>query len=293
MKALIKPDGHVAGVWSEVFSVHRKYKWIDVPEGVEVAQGWFYSRGNFTPPRPGTGGLGAIADYLADPTLASPQAGGVGGSAGVGDINIRGQDASQRFVTVQLPLISGLQLTAEDLHALGAVVAQWALTESSIKSHVRMLACLSSEDESLPSEFGRVQKRWKDLLNKVCGSSAKHLQIGRALAGAAKIVKEDRDTACHWPASRPGFQTDVDARFVRVGTADPPFKTFSTAELLDLSERIFELGEDVRMFDRTIMPDLFPQQVTYIGGSRPTTPMIDSVRFFTLDSKRQKPPIRV
>jgi hypothetical protein len=294
MKALIEPDGHVVEVRDEMFPVHRKYKWIDIPEGIKVTSGWFYTNGAFTPPRPGAAGRGAIPDYLADPSLFSPQqGGGIGGSASGGDINIRGRDASRRFVTVQLPLVSGLQLTVEDLHALGAVVAQWALAESSIKEHVRNLTGLPyrhQDEPALPREFGRVQERWKDLLKTVCGSSAKHLEIGRMLAGAAKVLKEDRDAACHWPASRSGFQTDVDPRFVRVGKADPPSKTFSTAGLLDLSERIFELGEDVRMFDGTIMPDLFPQQVTYVGGTAPTTPTIDTVRFFTIENPPSRSP---
>jgi hypothetical protein len=286
MKALIEPDGHVVGVWAEVFPAHRKYKWVDAPEHGEVTTGWFYRAGVFTRPRPGAGGRGGIADFLADPTLRPTAGGGAIGGVAIGefDIGLRGRDASQRFVTVELPLVSGLQLTVHDMHALGAIVAQWAITESSIKSHVKLLTALSGEDESLPWEFGRVQERWKELLKKVCGASAKHLEIGRTLAGAAKILKEDRDAACHWPAGRSGFRTDIDARFVRVGTASPPSKTFTTAELLSLSERFFDLGDDVRAFDETIMPDLFPQHVTYIGAPAPTTPTINSVRFLTIEN---------
>jgi hypothetical protein len=285
MKALVEPDGHVVGVWAEVFPVHRKYKWVDVPEHGEVTAGWFYRLGVFTRPRPGAGGRGAIANFLADPSLR-PTGGGAIGGAAWGDFHIalRGRDASQRFVRVDLPLVSGLLLTVQDLHALGAIVAQWAIAESSIKSHVQLLAACSGEDKAVPWEFGRVQERWKELLKKVCGASAKHLEIGRALAGAAKILKEDRDAACHWPAGRSGFRTDIDARFVQVGTADPPSKTFTTAELLSLSERIFDLGDDVRAFDGTIMPDLFPERVTYVGAPAPTRPTINSVRFVTLEN---------
>jgi hypothetical protein len=71
-----------------------------------------------------------------------------------------------------LPRVSGLQLTAEDLHALGAVVAQWSVAEVMITRHIQILADLTTntdlQQRRLPQQFLKLQELWKELLRDVC-----------------------------------------------------------------------------------------------------------------------------
>ena len=193
---------------------------------------------------------------------------------------------------IELPKISGLQLTPQDLHALGAVVAQWAVAEHFITSHVYQLTLLTANPPlhhmKLRAEFGRLQSQWKELLKDVCANTEEYLDIGIKLAGAAKVLKEDRDAAAHWPASRDGFRLDVVPKFVQISLRDGSFqkqqKNFTPAHLIELSERVYQLGADVNFFNFALMCDLFPALCTW-HGPKPEGPILRTRQFPTI----QKP----
>jgi hypothetical protein len=180
-----------------------------------------------------------------------------------------------------LPRVSGLQLTAADLHALGAVVAQWAVAEVIIRRHVQILADLTTntamQERRLPQQFQKLQESWKELLRDVCKGHDRYIKVGVSLAGAAKNMRQDRDAAVHWPGSRSGFRLDVPADFVKVDirTGTTRRKSFSTAELLILSENIHQLYCDVNFFDLAIVGDLFPSRCTW-HGQKPNGAILDT-----------------
>lgn len=184
-------------------------------------------------------------------------------------------------MSIEFPKVSGLQLTPQDLHALGAVVAQWAIAEHFITSHVHHLTQLTVNPRvhrmKWRTEFGRMQSQWKELLKDVCANTEEYLDIGIRLAGAAKVLKEDRNAAAHWPASRDGFRLDVVPKFVQINLQDGTFqkrqKNFTPAHLIELSERIYQLGSDVNFFNFALTCDLFPSLCTW-HGPKPEGPIL-------------------
>jgi hypothetical protein len=280
IKALIEPDGHVAQVSAESFPVHPDLRWIDVPDGTTVHGGWTFDGKKFHPPHPGI-----------------PARGGRGYG---GDINIRGHDGARgsETVTATLPRVSGLQLTPNDLYALGAVVAQWAIAEYLIVSHAHTLLALTSnlklQATKLDRNFSKLQEQWKELIKDVCSTSPDHLRIGLALAGTGKILKEDRDAAAHWPGSRDGFRLDIPAKFVNVGIRKgfpgTTQKNFTPEQLFSLSENIFKFAMDVGAYGAAIMPDLFPQNCTW-HGPRPAGRLIDVHEFVSIKPQPRAQPI--
>lgn len=169
----------------------------------------------------------------------------------------------------QFPRVSGLQLTAEDLHALGAVVAQWAIAEVVIMRHVQILADLTPNVE--------LQEAWKELLNDIHKGHNRYISVGVALAGAASNLRQDRDAAVHWPGSRSGVKLDDPVDFIQVNirTGITTRKSFSPQELLKLSERIYQLYCDVTFFDLALVADLFPSRCTW-HGQKPNGAILDT-----------------
>jgi len=187
--------------------------------------------------------------------------------------------------------VPGLQLTDDDLHALGAVVAQWAIAEKQIIIHVFNLTHLTTNPSyrrmKLRGEFSRLQPQWKDLLKDICSDEPDYLDVGTKLAGAAKVLKEDRDAACHWPASRDPSDPNAPSKFVNISVAKfPPFeaKYFAPDQLYELATRIYQLGSDVNFFGFALMCDLFPSLCTW-HGPKPESPILQTRQFPTI----QKP----
>jgi hypothetical protein len=277
MRALVEPDGHVAEVSDHGFPVHEALRWIEVPPDKGVTAGWTYDGTDFYPP-----------------VRSAPARDGRGYG---GDVNLRGADkGGASLETVTVPRVSGLQLTANDLHALGVVIAQWAVAEHFIVSQAYSLQSLTTDPElravRLDVPFARLRDQWKKLVRSVCKTSPDHLKIGIALAGAAKTFKEDRDAAAHWPGSRDGFQLDEPPRFLSVGLrqgVNKKQKRFTPEDLSALSENIHRFALDILAYGHAIMPDLFPQQTKWVGA-RPASRLIDTHQFTSIKPQPQTKP---
>ncbi|MCH7539644.1 MAG: hypothetical protein IH999_04490 [Proteobacteria bacterium] len=193
------------------------------------------------------------------------------------------------------PRVSGLQLTPKDLYALGTVIAHWAIAEMFITTHVYKLSLLTpnpaNRSKPIRQAFGRMREQWKTLLAEVCGANPQYLKIGLALASASKVLKEDRDAAAHWPASRGDPQFDVPLKFVHLDIAKRTRKqkNFTPEELLALAERIYQLGSDVNFFDFAMFCDLFPSQCTW-HGPKPKGPILRTHRFPTIEKPLRPQP---
>lgn len=187
---------------------------------------------------------------------------------------------------------TGLALNDNEFKALAAIVAQWAMAEKAIASHVYRLTLLSNRLEfqfhmrtnEFPVNFKKLHKLWKDALKDVASDSPEHLSIGLSLASAAKTMNRRRNSAAHWPAIRQTADPNSPLRFLNLPTVPAAItnaETFSLDQLKELAEDIFNLACDVRWYDSALIGDLFPSQCTW-HGPKPADPILHSRPFPTI-----------
>ena len=169
---------------------------------------------------------------------------------------------------------SGLSLTDGDYRALGAVVANWALAETVFLGTLRFLhEHPNVENTEFAQErirdFRRKVTNWKKSISLICEPDNPYRELGIFLASRGKELKNDRDVACHWPATRIVANPDQSIHF---SNNENLFETvkFDTAGLEALAADILEWSANVSAFAVMISFDLMQQPLTGTRvGERP------------------------
>ncbi|MDO8290120.1 MAG: hypothetical protein Q7T44_12960 [Parvibaculum sp.] len=169
-----------------------------------------------------------------------------------------------------------LTLTDDDLKALGLVVAQWSLAEvlmQNILEQFYLLPAVAASD--LPSqntrEFRRKHEVWKKAVRLFCDEGSEMLEIGIFLAVHGKELKNLRDRATHWPASRATSMPEGFVYFSGPRTADQKNVTqaFTPASLLELGQDIGKWSAALAQYVVILSFDMFGPLLAQISGQRP------------------------
>ncbi|MDP9055974.1 MAG: hypothetical protein M3N34_01385 [Pseudomonadota bacterium] len=117
-------------------------------------------------------------------------------------------------------------------------------------------------DTSFPGEnvaqFKRLQENWKKSTRIACADSPWHTDIAAFLAARGKELKNERDMACHWPASRAVAQPDGKVHFANnVNLAESV--RFGAEDIESLANDISIWGANVGFFGIMFSFDLMPE----------------------------------
>lgn len=196
----------------------------------------------------------------------------------------------------QFTSVRFLQLTDEDLRALGAVAAHWAIAEMTASD---LLATLVGTDEgirlNLPSEqiisFSSKAKNIKKLLRASCERFPKHLEVGLALISAGREIARERNLLTHWVASRSGSASSPTIQFANIQQPPARFSVehshWTTAELLDLADHIADWWSDLGRFRFSLICDGPLASRTVWHGSKPEHLALEPDIFCTIGKNRR------
>ncbi len=189
----------------------------------------------------------------------------------------------------------GTALTEAELCLLGAIVAHWAMTEKIIRLHVFRLRTINATTLTMakaPRDFKQLRRLWREVTADVLATHPKYRDTDTKLESAAQVLKEQRDSACHWPALSPiGIpRGPIRFRNIEPGETTPhEFREFTGPMLNELRLNIWHLGKDIGFFTSCVCVDLFPSQCIF-HGPKPTAAILGTRRIPTIEEPPRRHP---